>query len=72
MSAFCVHGLGLHNSTGRQVVLEFADKKMCFFNGNISGANQGIRINPCKPTNKSRKKFSKKLCIYFIAYSTTI
>jgi hypothetical protein len=27
---------------------------------------------PCKPTNKSRKKFSKKLCIYFIDYSTTV
>jgi hypothetical protein len=25
----------------------------------------------CKPTNKSRKKILKKLCIYFIDYSTT-
>jgi hypothetical protein len=43
-----------------------------FFVGNISGANEAIRANPCKPTNKSRKKFSKKLCIYFIAFLTTV
>jgi hypothetical protein len=40
--------------------------------GNISGANQGIRANPCKPTNKSRKKFLKKLCIYFVDYYITV
>jgi hypothetical protein len=40
--------------------------------GNILGANQGVRANPCKPTNKSRKKLLKKLCIYFIDYCTTI
>jgi hypothetical protein len=40
--------------------------------GNISGANEAVRANPCKPTNKSRKKFSKKLCIYFINFLTTV
>jgi len=55
---------GTYIEFAHHAVLRDALKKK----GNVSGANQGSRANPCKSTKQSFKKFWKKSWMCFSAY----